>query len=194
MIDKKDITGIILAGGKSSRMGTDKGLINLDGKLFIQYSISAVKPLVAESLIISNNPAYDVFGLKRMEDIIKDAGPLAGIYTGLNRSKTDYNLVLSCDVPLIKTEVLELLIKAQDSKYDVVQLVSNGRSMPLIALYRRRCETIFYELLQNNERRLHVALNHCKVKYVVLNSEKDLFAANINTPEELQTITNGNNN
>ncbi|MDX1603491.1 MAG: molybdenum cofactor guanylyltransferase [Salinimicrobium sediminis] len=191
MIEKKDITGIILAGGKSSRMGTDKGLINLDGRLFVQYSISAVEPLVTETFIISGNPAYDVLKVGRFADIIPNAGPLAGILTGLSRSKTVNNLVLSCDVPLIKTEVLELLIHAQDGTFDVVQLVSNGRSMPLIALYHKRCKLIFHELLKTDERRLHVALDHCMVKNVKLDPEKDVFTANINTPEELKSIAHG---
>ena len=188
MLEKKDITGIILAGGKSSRMGTDKGLLHLDGKPFVLYSIAAIEPLVSQTLIISNNPDYDVFKLKRVEDIIKDAGPLAGIYTGLNQSKTDYNLVLSCDIPLIKTEVLEQLIEAQDGNSDIIQIVSNGKHMPLIALYHKRCKTLFFELLKNGERRLHKALKQFKVKNVVLNSDRDFFTTNVNTPEELKTI------
>ncbi|MGB7843703.1 MAG: molybdenum cofactor guanylyltransferase [Salinimicrobium sp.] len=188
MLDKKDITGIILSGGKSSRMGTDKGLLHLGGKPFVLYSILAMEPLVSQTLIISNNPDYDVFKLKRVEDIIKDAGPLAGIFTGLHHSKTAYNLVLSCDIPLIKTEVLEQLIEAQDGKSDIIQIVSNGKHMPLIALYHKRCETIFHELLNNGERRLHVALNQCTVKNVVLNSDKNFLTTNVNTPEELKTI------
>ena len=191
MIDKKDITGIILAGGKSSRMGTDKGLINLDGKLFVQYSITAVEPLVSETFIISGNSGYDLLMLQRFEDIMPNAGPLAGILTGLLRSKTDYNLVLSCDVPLIKTEVLELLVGAHDGTSDVVQLVSNGRNMPLIALYHKRCEKIFHELLETGERRLHVALDHCRLKNVVLDPEREVFTANINTPEELNSLAHG---
>lgn len=191
MIDKKNITGVILAGGKSSRMGTDKGLINFDGKLFVQYSISAVKPLVSKTIIISNNPGYDDLKVDRLEDTIQNSGPLAGILTGLLRAKTDYCLVLSCDVPFIKTEVLKLLVRAQDGKSDVVQLVSNGIKMPLIALYHKRCETIFHELLQEGERRVHVALDHCKVKNVRLDPERDLFTTNINTPEELKLIVHG---
>ncbi len=188
MIEKKDITGIILAGGKSSRMGTDKGFLDLNAKPFVSYSISSLEPLVSQILIISNNPDYDVFKLKRVEDHIKDAGPLAGIYTGLKESKTDYNLVLSCDIPLIKTEVLEQLITAQDANADIIQIVSNGKRMPLIALYHKRCESIFFQLLQNDERRLHVALDQFKVKNVELNSDRELFTTNINTPEELKTI------
>lgn len=65
MVDKKNITGIILAGGKSSRMGTDKGFLLLNNKPFVQYSIDALKPFVSEIMIVSDNPDYDIFGLKR---------------------------------------------------------------------------------------------------------------------------------
>lgn len=194
MIDKKDITGIILAGGKSSRMGTDKGFLKLNNKAFIEYSIEALQPLVSQMLIVSNNPDYEVFRLKRVDDLIKDAGPLAGIYSGLKHSKTDYNLVLSCDIPLIKKEVLEKLIEAEDGDFDILQIESNGRSMPLIAMYKKTCETTFYKLLQKDERRLHVAMNQFKVKNVVLDPENDLYTTNINTPEELKTIAHVNNN
>jgi len=191
MIDKKDITGIILAGGKSSRMGTDKGFLRLNGKLFIEYSIEAMKPLVSQIIIVSNNSEYDIFNVKRVEDAIKDSGPLAGIYTGLKHSETDYNLVLSCDIPLINTKVLEKLIEANDKDFDVFQTVSNGKQMPLIALYKKSCEKPFYEFLKNNERRMHDAINQLKVKNIILKPEFEIFTENINTPKELENITNG---
>lgn len=194
MIDKNDITGNILAGGKSSRMGTDKGFLKLNGKFFVEHSIAAISPLVSRIMIVSNNPAYDSFKVERVNDIIQDSGPLAGIYSGLNHSKTDYNLVLSCDIPLIKTAILEMLINAQDGSYDIVQIVSQGKQMPLIALYKKQCEPVFFELLQNDERRLHIALNQCKVKNVELNSENNVFTTNINTPEELNKIKHADKN
>ena len=194
MIDKKHITGIILAGGKSSRMGKDKGFLKLNGTSFVEYSIKAMKPLVSQMMIVSNNPDYDVFKLKRVDDIIKDSGPLAGIYSGLKHSKTNYNLVLSCDIPLIKKEILKKLVEVEDENFDIVQIESNGKSMPLIALYKKHCETIFYKLLQNNERRLQTAVSECNVKNIILNSENALFTTNINTPKELKTITNVDNN
>ena len=188
MISKNNITGVILAGGKSSRMGTDKGFLNLHGIPFAKYSIEAVAPLVYETVIVSNNTDYDVFKLKRHEDIIKDAGPLAGIYTALNQTNTDFILVLSCDIPLIKTEILEELINAGTNDYDVIQLVSKGRSMPLIALYHRRCEQKFYKLLQNGERKIGVALKNCRVKDLFLRPEQEIHTANINNPEELKIL------
>ena len=194
MIEQKDITGIILAGGKSTRMGTDKGFLKLNGVSFMEYSITAMKPLVSEIIIVSNNPDYDIFNVKRVEDVIKEAGPLAGIYTGLKTSKTEFNLVLSCDVPLITKEILEMLIEAQDRQSDIIQIVSQGKSMPLIALYKKCCETQFYQLLKNDERRLHVAVNQCKVKNITLSSQTELFTKNINTPEDLKIIEDVSNN
>ena len=191
MIEKSHITGIILAGGRSSRMGTDKGLLDLNGKTFLQYSMEALNPLVSKIMIISDNAAYDIFNLERVEDIIKDSGPLAGIYTGLNKSKTEYNLVLSCDIPLVQSNVLKILIEEEDN-HDIVQIKSNGRDMPLIALYRKHCENKFLELLQNNERRLHVAVNQCRVKSVKLNTESEMFTKNINTPEDLKNLKDAN--
>ena len=194
MIEQKDITGIILAGGKSTRMGSDKGFLKFNGKSFIEYSIAALKPLVSQIIIVSNNADYDIFNVKRVEDVIKEAGPLAGIYTGLKTSKTEFNLVLSCDVPLITKEILEMLIEAQDRQSDIIQIVSQGKSMPLIALYKKCCETQFYQLLKNDERRLHVAVNQCKVKNITLSSQTELFTKNINTPEDLKIIEDVSNN
>ena len=128
---KNNITGIILAGGKSSRMGTDKGFVVYKNKAFVQHIIEALQPLVDEIIIVSNNPDYDVFGFKRVNDLIENAGPLAGVYTGLHYSKTENNLVISCDVPLINSETLSLLMEGIDDNTDVVQLESNGKSMPL---------------------------------------------------------------
>ena len=71
MSNKNNITGIILAGGKSSRMGSDKGFVIYNDKPFIQHIIDTLQPLVDEIIIVSNNPDYDVFKLKRVNDIIE---------------------------------------------------------------------------------------------------------------------------
>jgi len=194
MTDRKNITGIILSGGKSRRMGTDKGFLSFNGKLFMQASIDALKPIVSEIIIVSNNADYDVFGLKRIEDIMENAGPLAGIYSGLNHSKTEYIMALSCDIPLITSGILERLIEGTDDVSEVIQIESNGKSMPLIALYKKSCKDDFYKLLQKGERRLQFAVNQCQVKNITLDSESAILTMNINTPEELKAIENENHN
>lgn len=190
MINKKDITGIILSGGKNSRMGKDKGFLSLNGKLFTQYCIDALNPLVSETIIISNNKDYDRFGLKRVEDVIENAGPLAGLYSGLLQSKTPYNLVLSCDVPLVTSKILEKLIENISDEIDVAQIQSIGKTMPLIALYKTKNKDMFYNLLKSGERRLRYAVNQCHVKNIKLNSESEKFTFNVNTPEDLKMIEN----
>ena len=89
MVKKNNITGIVLAGGKSSRMGLDKGLIKMNQQTFIQAVINAMRPLVGDIIIVSNNSDYDQFGYLRINDLIKDSGPLAGLYSGLCFSQSD---------------------------------------------------------------------------------------------------------
>jgi len=193
MIDKKHITGIILAGGKSSRIGSDKGFLLLSSKTFIQYIIEAMQPLVNEIIIVSNNKDYDIYNLKRVNDIIENAGPLAGVYSGLHHSNTKNNLVLSCDVPLINTETLKELTDNIEENMGVIQLESIGKTMPLIAVYKKHCENNFLELLQQGERRLRFAVKQCKVKTIILNKELEKFTTNINTINNLNEITNAIN-
>ncbi|MEW4922800.1 molybdenum cofactor guanylyltransferase [Algibacter sp. 2305UL17-15] len=188
MIEKKNITGIILAGGKSSRMGTDKGFLMLNNKPFVQYSIDALKPLVSEILIVSDDSKYDVFGLKRVNDTLKDAGPVSGIYSGLEASSSEYNLILSCDIPLITSEILQKLIDTIDDTSEVIQIESNSKTMPLIALYKRSVKDKFYEFLQNDERRLRIAVNACKSKNVALEKEHEFSTMNVNTKNELKAV------
>jgi molybdenum cofactor guanylyltransferase len=190
MIDKKNITGIILAGGKSSRMVTDKGLLLLNNKPFVQYSIDALSPLVSEIMIVSDNSEYDVFGLKRINDITKNAGPVAGICSGLEASSTEYNLILSCDIPLIHSEILKKLIDSIDNRSQIIQIESNGKTMPLIALYKKEVKDTFNDLLLKDERRLRIAVNACKSKNIILEEEHALFTMNVNTQTDLKTVKN----
>ncbi|TNJ42934.1 molybdenum cofactor guanylyltransferase [Tamlana fucoidanivorans] len=193
MIQRKDITGIVLSGGKSSRMGTDKGRLMLKEKAFVQYSLDALKPLVSEIFIVSDIPEYDTFGYKRVTDLVKNAGPVAGICSGLEASKTDYNLILSCDIPLITSTILEKLIHSVEDDADIIQIESQGKSMPLIALYKKSCLTPFSRLLKSGERRLRVAVNTCKVKNIVLTKNEQITTMNVNTKDELTQIKHAYN-
>ena len=188
MIERTNITGIILAGGKSSRIGFDKGFINLNGKPFIVHIIEAMKPLVNNIIIVSDNTDYDKFGYQIVNDLIKNSGPVAGLYSGLSNSKTEYNLVLSCDVPLIKTFILEQLIDRFDIDYDMIQLQSENKSMPLIAIYKTHCLHTFEAQLNKNKKRLRIAVEQLKHKTITIDSECDQYVKNINTIAQLNEI------
>lgn len=193
MIKKKDITGIILAGGKSSRMGTDKGFLLLNDKPFIQYSIDALKPLASEIIIVSDDSKYDIFGLKRINDLTKNAGPVAGICSGLEASSTDYNLILSCDIPLINSEILQQLIDGIDDTSEIIQIESHGKSMPLIAIYKKQVTNTFNEFLQADERRLRIVISSCVSKNITLKKEHEFATMNVNTQTEFKTVKDAHN-
>ncbi len=190
MIKRRNITGIILAGGKSSRMGTDKGFLKLDGISFTEHIIASLKPLVNTIIIVSDNSEYDTFGCRRVEDLIKDSGPLAGLYTGLFHSETEYNLVLSCDVPLVNTILLSNLIEEIDEETDAVQLQSQSKTIPLVALYRKHCMATCLDLLKKDEKRLRVAIDLLNTKNITVAPEMEPYVKNINTKDQLNELQN----
>lgn len=177
---KTNITGIVLAGGKSSRMGQDKGLKIHHGIPFIQYILKAMHVVTNETLIVTDNIRYEVFGYPCISDIIPNQGPVGGIYTGLTHTKTALNLVLSCDVPFITTPVLKHLIANHDPKYDVIMY----EDIPLIALYQAATKDHFFENIQKNELHLRKTLSQLKVKDIPVNKNVLPFVKNINTPTQ----------
>lgn len=184
------LSGIILAGGKSRRMGVDKGTMMFKGKPFIKHVIEAVKPLVDEVVIVSNDGAYDVFmETTRVNDEIKNAGPLAGIYSGLRYIKTPYAVVLSCDIPKISKKVLQLLIQNMSADDDIIQLKGKEGTMPLIAIYKKECWATCFTLLKAGKRRVKALVGQLKVKTVSIPEQYEPYLANINTPEELTLAT-----
>ncbi len=191
MLEKGNITGIILAGGKSSRMGTDKGFILWEGKPFVNHIIDALKPLVKDILIVSDHPRYDTLGYKRIKDILPEAGPLSGLCSGLLKSDNHLNLVLSCDIPLISSGILEELLSAYKEGTNAVVCKVNNKVMPLVALYNKNCMDVCWELLHKDERRMMCLLERLEgVKYVSLNEQQAKQVKNINSSKDLNDIKN----
>ena len=188
MINKNNINGIILAGGQSRRMGQPKAFMEFQGKPFIRYCIDALKPLVNEIIVVSDDAKFDMFEIHRINDEVKNAGPLAGLFTGLKYSKASYNLVLSCDVPCIETSILQKLIDAMDSEIDMVQTESEGNTHPLIAIYQKSCALKLKSLLDQGERSLRGAVNQLNSKTIHLNGHEALQLKNINTLEEYKAL------
>ena len=188
----KHITVIILAGGKSSRMKQDKGLVMLNGKMMIEYILDKAKLISDNIIIIANNNQYNQFGFPCYADIIKELGPMGGIYTGLANSTTKKNLVLSCDAPFINAKVLTELISLSDDE-DVLVATHNAKTEPLCAIYDSNCKDYFRQWIENGELKMMDALqklNTVKVNFTE-NEMQDSFA-NINTPEELAKHQNKN--
>lgn len=129
-------TGIILAGGKSSRMGTEKGLVLLHEKPLILYAIDTLKQITDSIIIIANNPIYNQFGYPVYKDMISDTGPIGGIYTGLQKSASDSSIVLSCDMPFIPTQLIQLIL-SKNQQVDCIVPMFKNQLEPLCAWYSK---------------------------------------------------------
>ncbi len=106
-----DITGILLSGGKSSRMGMNKSFLKLGSKYVVEVIYEVMAGLFRNVLVITNEPErYSELGYITFADIYKDKGPLGGIHSGLIHSGTEKNFIISCDMPLINESVLRFII------------------------------------------------------------------------------------
>lgn len=136
-MEKNEITGIVLSGGKSKRLGTEKGLAIYGGKPLVTYSIAALKPLCGEILLSANNEleSYRQFGLKIVQDEVEGIGPMGGLLACLKQSQTRYNLVLSCDIPFVESELLSYLLSQIENYQVVVPVHGEGWIEPLCGFY-----------------------------------------------------------
>ena len=186
------ITGIILAGGKSRRMGKEKGLIELNGKLLIQYAIEVLEPICETILISTNSHFYDFLPHQKIADEFPNSGPMGGIYSCLKASKTNQNLVLSCDMPFIKSDLLKDLIDNSNGFDVVVPWHGEQRFEPMCASYHKKVEPTFHEFILQKNYKIPDAFEQLKTnKYPITQSlpyySKDLFY-NINSQEDLLVL------
>jgi molybdopterin-guanine dinucleotide biosynthesis protein A len=188
----KNTNGYILAGGKSSRMGTDKGLLEFEGKAMIEHVIHQMKPLFEKLVIVSNNPEYEKFGLEVIPDLIKNIGPAGGIFTALHHSDVDINFVVSCDMPFITQEAIEFVIN-NTNESQIVLLENQGKLEPLFGVYAKECESIWLQLIEQNTIKLQEMVLQFKLKTIPIENN-DLFSfsffKNINTQEDFNNALN----
>lgn len=185
------LTGIILSGGKSSRMGREKGLCLLKEKPLIAFSIKALNN-VCDSLIISaNNRQYDSFGYPVVKDEIAGIGPAGGIYSCLKASGTDDNYIISSDTPMITPELIRHIL-SHKSNYDAVVPVVNGFTEPLCAFYRKSCIASFRESIFAGKYKIQDIIkglncNFIKIEPTEIFYHSHLFT-NVNTLEDLTKL------
>jgi molybdopterin-guanine dinucleotide biosynthesis protein A len=164
---------IILSGGKSSRMGTNKALLKINEKTNIERITDTLKMSFNDIILVTNNPEhYQFLGLPMVTDIYPDQGPLAGIHAGLLASKFDVNFIAACDMPFVSGELAEVLVN-QCGDYDAVIPIINGRQHPLFAVYQKRVTEEIAHSIEAGRLRIKQLLEQLHVKYV---TEEDLQA------------------
>jgi molybdenum cofactor guanylyltransferase len=178
-------TAIILAGGNSLRMGEDKGLMLVNGKPMIEHIIDTVKGVVEEIIIISNNEEYDRFGYPVYPDQIKGKGPLGGIYTGLLHSKTQLSLVLSCDIPYVNDNLLNLLISHSEG-YDVTIPQKDGVTHQLMGVFSKRCLITFKNAIDDNDLKLKTLFEKLNLNIVDASQFSGRLFTNVNQKDDIE--------
>ena len=188
----QNASGIILAGGKGSRIKRNKALITLpDGKALIERSIGVLKEIFAEILIVANQTeVYRVLGVRVVEDLIRGKGPLGGIHAGLTYSTSHLNFVMGCDMPFPQPALIELLLK-KCGDYDVAIPEAGGEVEPLFAVYSENCLPVITDHLQKGELKVRSVLARLRVGRI---GEEDIDRVdperlsffNVNTNQDLK--------
>ena len=166
-----DITGIILSGGKSKRMGTNKSLLKINDKAIIEYVADLMKNIFPDVILITNNPGdYRFLQLEMYEDIYKGHGPLSGIHSGLVNSATKKNFFISCDVPLMTEEMIRYIVEYPTDKLITIAQ-ADGFIQQLVGLYNRDILVTVEDFLKKdnptNERNNDQKKRGCKVLSMV---------------------------
>ena len=192
-MNNRDITGIILAGGQSSRMGTDKAFIRLGNKTFIEHTCELIRPYCREIMISTNNlnkylhAEYRIFA-----DEIKGLGPIGGIYTCLKHSGTKENLVVAVDIPFINSGLIQYLLSFTGEAELVMPLIRGGSPEPLCAVYSRSVIKYLEAMIAEKDLKVQHLMNRCNTKVVQIRKELDFYDDqlffNVNTPDDLNAL------
>lgn len=189
MKNQKHISVYILCGGKSSRMQTEKGLVVFNKKPFIEWILNAVKPISNQIYLITENKDYSVYNYPLLADIYKDKGPVGGIHTALTHTNTEQNLILSCDIPMISTFIINrYLINSKVINSNIAFISDNTKDYPLIGMYNANNLQKFEEAIQKNHLKLMHLIQSSTYHRIQVASRDFEALYNINTPDELQTL------
>lgn len=191
-ISKKNITAVILAGGKGRRLGgQDKGLVNLNGKPLIELILERIKPQVSSIIINANRnqSAYSEYGYSVISDDLYDyQGPLAGISSAMKKSKTSHILTLPCDSPFLPSDLVERMLKSLDNSISNIVVAHDGKRLQAVhALIPVTLVDSLDAFLANKDRKVELWYAEHHVNIADFFDIPEAFS-NINTEEERQKM------
>jgi len=188
VIKINDISVGILAGGKATRMGNkDKGLVHVNGEPLIKNLLDKISKKTSNIIINANRNinTYEFYNYPVVKDVLENfQGPLAGIYSMLKFTKTDYLVTLPCDCPNFSWEVVQKLVEETDKTTDISIAHNTLRSQPVFMLVSKSLTEALYEFLKKGERKIDIWYQNNNYKYVYFDKELKYFD-NINTIEQL---------
>jgi molybdopterin-guanine dinucleotide biosynthesis protein A len=192
-----DVSAFILAGGKSTRMGTNKAFVEFDGRTLLARALDLARSVTADVRIVGRRDKFAAHA-PVVEDAFHDCGPLAGIQAALRASSSQLNLILAVDMPFVSREFLQYLIdQARNApEADVVVPLADGRRQPLCAVYRVAFAALAENSLRVEQYRIDRLFDQVRTR--VIGSDElagagfsSAIFSNLNTPEELEAQKRG---
>lgn len=187
-----DLTAFVLAGGHSSRMGSDKAFVELEGKPLLTRMLALASAVALEVRIVGSKSKFGDYG-RVIEDEFPDHGPLAGIHAALRSSSTDLNLILAVDMPFLEMDFLRYLAEQAAAKQSAVVTLprAQGNWQTLCAVYRKPFLPIAEDALREGKNKIDPLFSKVEVRAIEeAELRKQNFSPamfrNLNTPEELQ--------
>ena len=188
---RADVTAFVLAGGKSSRMGSDKAFLRIGDETLLANAMKVAGVVAKEVRIVGDTAKFAAFG-QVLEDVYRDRGPLGGIHGALSSSMTQLNLMLAVDLPFVIAKFLEyLLLRARESGAMVTLPRTDGGLQPLCGVYRRGFADVAERSLRDGKNKIDPLFK--RVETCVIAEDELLRAGfsvemfrNLNTPEEFE--------
>lgn len=186
-------TGILMAGGKNSRMQKHKAFLELRGRYLVEHSLEVLQTVFAEVLISSNQPElFESYGVRVIPDLLRDQGPLGGFYSGLKAAAYEVVFFMACDMPFVQSNVI-CYLNRYIKDFEIVVPRGESGLHPLHAFYRRSCLPCIENNLEAQCLKITDFYVNCKVRYVDFEelahcgNPRKIFC-NINTPEEWANV------
>jgi molybdopterin-guanine dinucleotide biosynthesis protein A len=187
-----DVTGFVLAGGKSTRMGRDKAFVEFNGLTLLARALEVMRLITSDVRIVGAREKFAPFA-PVVEDVFRDRGPLGGIHAALRASSTELNLMLAVDMPFVSVAFLQYLVNQARSAADAAVVVprSDSRFQPLCAVYRRKFADAAGQALLAERNKIGLLFDAVETR--VIGEEEmdragfsDSIFRNLNTPEQLE--------
>jgi len=188
------ITGVILAGGSSRRMGENKALLKIGGLTLIERVYAVMDTLFSDVIIITNTPElYCSIPCRTVADIYPGAGSIAGLHAGLHASPSKWIFAAACDMPFLNTELIRLLCRRKNGFDAVVPMNCYGLREPLHALYNRSSLQVMQQTIEKGDKSILILLDQLRTRYISHQQVKMIPGGeeslrNVNTPEEFAAV------
>lgn len=181
-------------------MGWNKAFLTFKGRMFIWAVIEALTPLFNELILVTREPdLYSGFPVRTVVDLLRERGPLTGIFTGVAAAKDEINFCVACDMPLIQTGLVQYMMNMAHGYNAVIPAIHDEtrgwrcQIQPLHAVYNKNCLSLMEQHLREGRRSLHELVRSLNVRYIM---EKEMARfdpefhsmRNINTPDEYQSL------